>query len=148
MPVVSMARPSPPIFTCVAVSGTCLIITRIFMLVLSSSLNVEDFSWAARLLRASAHPNCFALGRRTVEDFSWAVGLLRASAHPNCLALGRRTVEDFSWAVGLLRASGCLGCLNVEDVSMAAGLLRASAHPNCLALGWGFVRRALGGGVA
>src|SRR4030095_8217783 len=109
MPVVSMARPSPPIFTCVAVSGTCLIITTIFMLVLSSSLNVEDFSWAARLLRASAHPNCFALGRRTVEDFSWAAGLLRAS--------------------------GCLGCLNVEDVSMAAGVLRASAPPDRLALG-------------
>src|SRR4029434_1211980 len=101
MPVVSMARPSPPIFTCVAVSGTCLIITRIFMLVLSSSF--------------------------TVEDFRLAVGLLRASAHPNCLALGRRTVEDFRLAAGLLRASGCLGCLNVEDVSMAAGLLRASA---------------------
>jgi hypothetical protein len=31
MPVVSIARPSPPIFTCVAVSGTCLIMTRIFM---------------------------------------------------------------------------------------------------------------------
>ena len=31
MPVVSMVRPSPPIFTCVAVSGTCLIMTRIFM---------------------------------------------------------------------------------------------------------------------
>src|SRR5262245_34614937 len=31
MPAVSMTRPSPPIFTWVAVSGTCLIITRIFI---------------------------------------------------------------------------------------------------------------------
>src|SRR5260370_9302491 len=31
MPAVSIARGSAPIFTCVAVSGTCLTATRIFM---------------------------------------------------------------------------------------------------------------------
>jgi len=31
MPAVSICLPSPPIFTWVAVSGTCLIVTRIFM---------------------------------------------------------------------------------------------------------------------
>src|SRR5688572_4675700 len=94
MPAVSIARPSAAIFICVAVSGTCLIMTRIFI---GPSLSYRSFGRSRLLVdwKVGRPPRA---ARQLVGDLGQIGMIVELSRDAKAVARDERPVVDDSRA--------------------------------------------------